>query len=272
MPDHDVRLRRRPPGGERGDVVERLVCQLGERTRLPVVEPALREERIEAALEAEPRPRPGHVEERRRELRSGWTTSSPSAGSPDADGRDEHDRLPVQLGRERLVRRDAPEERERAQLVRRLRHEVAPAGHDRLPASAGYMTAATITIGPTGCAWNSNDVTTPKLLPAPRTAQNRSSFSVALARRSCPSAVTMSTESRLSIERPCLRRRCRAAVQRQARDAGRRDDAARHGQPEELRLAVTVAPGRAALHAHLPARGSTWTPFIRERSITSRRR
>ena len=64
-----------------------------------------------------------------------------------------------------------------------------------------------MTIGPTGCAWNSKEVTTPKLLPAPRTAQKRSSFSVALALRSWPSAVTMSTESRLSIERPCLRRR-----------------------------------------------------------------
>ena len=34
--------------------------------------------------------------------------------------------------------------------------------------------AATATSGPMGCSANSNDVTTPKLLPAPRTAQNRS--------------------------------------------------------------------------------------------------
>ena len=39
------------------------------------------------------------------------------------------------------------------------------------------------------------------------------------------------------------------AVQRQPGDAGRRDDAGRYREPEQLGLAVTVAPGRAALHA-----------------------
>ena len=64
--------------------------------------------------------------------------------------------------------------------------------------STGYITAATGTTGPSGWAVNSNMVTTPKLPPPPRTAQNRSGFSVSLARRSCPSAVTISTERRLS--------------------------------------------------------------------------
>ena len=40
-----------------------------------------------------------------------------------------------------------------------------------------------------------------------------------------------------------------SAVQRQPRDAGRRDDAARHGEPEQLGLPVEVAPRCAALHA-----------------------
>ena len=66
----------------------------------------------------------------------------------------------------------------------------------------------------------------------------------------------MSTESRLSIERPYLRRRWPdAAVQGQAGDAGRRDDAAGHREAEELRLAVDVAPGRAALGPHRLRRG-----------------
>src|SRR5215218_2428330 len=57
----------------------------------------------------------------------------------------------------------------------------------------------------TGCNVNSNVVTTPKLPPPPRTAQKRSGFSVALARRTWPSAVTISTPTTLSHARPCLR-------------------------------------------------------------------
>ena len=53
-----------------------------------------------------------------------------------------------------------------------------------------------------GCSRNSNPVTTPKLPLPPRTPQKRSGFSAALAWRSCPSAVTMSTDSRLSIDIP----------------------------------------------------------------------
>ena len=60
-----------------------------------------------------------------------------------------------------------------------------------------------------------------------------------------------------------------AAVERQAGDARRRHDAAGHREAEQLRLAVDVAPGRAALDAHASASsGSTWTPRIRDRSIT----
>jgi hypothetical protein len=58
--------------------------------------------------------------------------------------------------------------------------------------------------GPTGCRRYSNEVTTPKLCPAPRMAQNRSSCCVALAVRRTPSAVTISTASRLSMAKPYL--------------------------------------------------------------------
>ncbi len=58
---------------------------------------------------------------------------------------------------------------------------------------------------PTGCSRNWNEVTTPKLPPPPRSAQNRSGFSSALACTSVPSASTTSASSRLSIVRPYLR-------------------------------------------------------------------
>ena len=61
------------------------------------------------------------------------------------------------------------------------------------------------TWGPTGCSLNSKRVTTPKLPPPPRSAQNSSGFSVALATTCLPSAVTTSADSRLSTVRPCLR-------------------------------------------------------------------
>ena len=46
------------------------------------------------------------------------------------------------------------------------------------------------TTSETGCAWKVNSVTTPKLPPPPRSAQNRSAFSSALAVTRCPSAST----------------------------------------------------------------------------------
>ena len=42
--------------------------------------------------------------------------------------------------------------------------------------STGWNTPANATIGPTGWHWNVNEVTTPKLPPPPRMAQNRSGF------------------------------------------------------------------------------------------------
>ena len=58
---------------------------------------------------------------------------------------------------------------------------------------------------PTSCSRNRNEVTTPKLPPPPRSAQNRSGCSSALARTTRPSASTTSASSRLSIARPNLR-------------------------------------------------------------------
>ena len=54
----------------------------------------------------------------------------------------------------------------------------------------------------TGVPRNSNDVTTPKLPPPPRIAQNRSGCWSALVVMTEPSARTISAEIRLSIVRP----------------------------------------------------------------------
>ncbi len=52
---------------------------------------------------------------------------------------------------------------------------------------------------------NSSAVTTPKLPPPPRTAQNSSGLAVASARTSVPSPMTTSTAVRLLVARPSLR-------------------------------------------------------------------
>src|SRR6185436_10275206 len=72
-------------------------------------------------------------------------------------------------------------------------------------AENGCTMSPAITWGPTGCRAKSNDVTTPKLPPPPRIAQNSSGCSVALARTISPAAVTTSAEIRLSTVSPCLR-------------------------------------------------------------------
>src|SRR5919204_671168 len=64
------------------------------------------------------------------------------------------------------------------------------------------MTMPPVIVGPTACSRYSNAVTTPKLPPPPRSPQNRSLFSSALAVSTRPSAVTTCAESRLSAARP----------------------------------------------------------------------
>ena len=108
-------------------------------------------------------------------------------------------------------------------------------------------------MGPTGCSWNSKLVTTPKLPLPPRRAQNRSSFSDALAVSTSPLLVTTSAESRLSIAEAVLPHEpAKAAAESEAADACSRDHAARGGEAVDLRLAVEDAPGGAALNTSRP--------------------
>ena len=123
---------------------------------------------------------------------------------------------------------------------------------------------------PSGTQRNSNSVTIPKLPPPPRSPQKSSAFSSALALTNSPSAVTRSTETSWSTERPCLR-----MIQ--------------PIPPPSVRPAtpvcVTIPDGTASPNACVsrssspsstPActravrrSGSTRTPFIGERSIIS---
>jgi len=108
-----------------------------------------------------------------------------------------------------------------------------------------------MTIGPTGCAWNSKDVTTPKLLPAPRTAPEE----ILVLGRACPAELAVGGDDvdrdQIVDRQPVLTAQMtHAAVERQTGDACGRDDSAGHREPEELRLPVGVAPGRAPLRPH----------------------
>ena len=116
--------------------------------------------------------------------------------------------------------------------------------------SAAQNTGPAMTVGPTGCSANRNELTTPKFPPPPRSAQNRSGCSSADARTMLPSAVTTSASSEVVDGEPVLaHEEADAAAEREPGDAGVADDAARGGQTVRLRLVVDVAPQGTALHA-----------------------
>ena len=146
-------------------------------------------------------------------------------------------------------------------------------GRTRTAAARPRADAAPDRRGPltSGCVRYSNEVTTPKLPPPPRSAQKRSGSVSSLAVTTSPDASTTSAESRLSTAIPYLpisqpmpaaeretrrsrwSRRCRSVVARP------KAPVARSNSPT-----VTPACARAVRRA-----GSTWIPFISERSIIS---
>ena len=87
----------------------------------------------------------------------------------------------------------------------------------------------------------------PKFAPAPQMPQKSSGFSSALAFTSSPSAVTTSTDELVDGEAVLAHDPADAAAERQAGDAGVRDDAGRHREAERLRLAVELAEQDACL-------------------------
>ena len=70
----------------------------------------------------------------------------------------------------------------------------------RISASGDNPSASTTDVS--GWSFTSNSVTTPKLPPPPRKAQNKSGFSFELARTTEPSAVTRVNPSTLSHDNP----------------------------------------------------------------------
>ena len=95
------------------------------------------------------------------------------------------------------------------ELVGRLGSVVAQRAQDlRRVARAARRSARRARAGRPGASRYSNAVATPKLPPPPRRPQNSSGSVSASTRMRSPSAVTSSTESRLSTVRPCLRIRC----------------------------------------------------------------
>src|SRR5580658_5855852 len=71
---------------------------------------------------------------------------------------------------------------------------------ERMSVSGDNPSASTTAVS--GCSFTSNSVTTPKLPPPPRKAQNKSGFSSELARRTELSAVTRVNPSTLSHDNP----------------------------------------------------------------------
>ena len=127
------------------------------------------------------------------------------------------------------------------------------------------------TSGPTSWSANSNSVTTPKLPPPPRSAQNRSAFSSADACTIRPSAVTTVAPTRLSHAQAELAAQpADAAAEREPADTGVADHAADGGEPVLLGGRVELGPRRAAATAR-PARRRRRPSraFIRLRSIMS---
>ena len=104
--------------------------------------------------------------------------------------------------------------------------------------------ATTLSIG---CSLAVIEVTTPKLPPPPRIAQNRSGFSFSFAWTTLPSASTTSAPRMLSIERPSPARQVAdPAAEHQPACAGGGDDPRRRRQAVLVRGRVDVAEQRAA--------------------------
>ena len=160
------------------------------------------------------------------------------------------------LGQEGERRRHRQFE-DRGQLVRGRGDELAVEGAaPRGASSRGWKIGPARTIGPTGCSRYSNEVTMPKLPPPPRIAQKRSGFSSSL-------AVTISPSRRHHVRGEEVVDRgavlshqpADAAAEREARDAGVRDDPADRRQPVRA-----ASRGRARPRARRPRRARCAPP------------
>jgi hypothetical protein len=255
--------------GVLGDDVDDRVGQAGEVRGLPVVVPPVGDRVVEAALVVGVRRGSDEVDERRPNRRRARTARSPSSTvrrssrpprSPAGSAGPR--RRPAAAGSCRAGRRC------RARRARRRRSRGRSAAR-RWCRSAAQKTGPAITVGPTGCSANRNEVTTPKLPPPPRSAQNRSGCSSADARTMLAlGGDHLGGEQVVDGEPVLAHEPADAAAEGEPADAGVAHDAAGGGQTVGLRLVVDVAPQGTALHPGRAPAGSTRTARIAERSMT----
>ena len=103
----------------------------------------------------------------------------------------------------------------------------------------------------TGCALKRNEVTTPKLPPPPRIAQNRSGF--LLRAGDLESSVRedhIRGQQVVDGQAVLAREMAHAAAQREPAHTGGGDDSGGHGQPKRMHGMIDIAPGAAAADAH----------------------
>ena len=156
--------------------VEHVVVDVPQDGRLPVHAIARRIQRVEHLLRGRVRHRLDHVGHRWPELAQRPEQRFAFRGRAVVEGDDDDDRHAVGRGAEAGVGAGI--------LGCALRELADTRAGPRGPSAAARSAGPPSTVGPTACRRYSNDVTTPKLPPPPRTAQNRSAFSSALAVRS----------------------------------------------------------------------------------------
>jgi hypothetical protein len=132
----------------------------------------------------------------------------------------------------------------------------ASATRSRQPASTrsacsiGYATFSANTAGPSGCRRSSNDVTTPKLPPPPRSAQYRSGCSSRSPGRGGRRPGRLGRDEVVDGHAVASALVRDAAAERQPGHAGLGHDAAGSGEAVWRGHPVHVGPGRAALDVH----------------------
>ena len=123
-----------------------------------------------------------HAVERRARARGSARAARPPAPSAGVAPDDAAHLLQVQLLGERRRGRHGEEGEEAVELLGRSAMKLAVPVAGPPPPARSARTSARRRPCSTGCSRNRNEVTTPKLPPPPRIAQNRSGFSSALAR------------------------------------------------------------------------------------------
>ena len=234
--------------------VDRLVGQLAQPVDLEVLADAVRVAGVEHLLQRRVGHRLDHVDDRVGAPRAAAAAPPrPPRAARRSSRRCPPPACPRSSSGTNVLGRRGDQRQAAAHLVGRLLDEVAVgAQHLARLRRAGTRASRPSRSGRPGAARNSNSVTTPKLPPPPRSPQNRSAFSSALARTTLPSAVTTSAESRLSqVDAVHPLEPAAAAAEREAADAGVGDAAAGDRQPVLLGGRVEVGP-RARRPARAP--------------------